>query len=57
MNTCRNCDKPMGSNGRDYCSNLCEDMDRHPAPRDDYMPRIPLVTASERLDHKKEGPS
>ena len=32
-NTCRNCDKP-GITGR-YCSTVCEDMDRHPAPRDD----------------------
>lgn len=32
MNTCINCDKP--TSGR-YCSNLCEDMDSHPAPRDD----------------------
>lgn len=30
--TCLNCDKP--TSGR-YCSNLCEDMDRHPAPVDD----------------------
>ena len=29
---CRNCDKPTSGA---YCSNLCEDMDRHPAPRDD----------------------
>lgn len=31
--TCRNCDKPISSGS--YCSNLCEDMDRHPAPVDD----------------------
>lgn len=31
-NTCRNCDKPCSG---EYCSNLCEDMDKHPAPRDD----------------------
>lgn len=30
--TCLNCDKP--TSGR-YCSNLCEDTDRHPAPVDD----------------------
>lgn len=30
--TCLNCDAP--TTGR-YCSNLCEDMDSHPAPRDD----------------------
>lgn len=33
MNTCLNCDKPIDHPG--YCSNLCEDMDAHPAPRDD----------------------
>lgn len=31
--TCANCDKP--TSGSKYCSNLCEDMDAHPAPRDD----------------------
>lgn len=31
--TCRNCDKP--TSGSAYCSDLCEDMDRLPAPRDD----------------------
>ena len=30
MTECRNCDKPIP--GGRYCSNLCEDMDRHPAP-------------------------
>lgn len=31
-NTCRNCDKPTSG---EYCSNTCEDSDKHPAPRDD----------------------
>jgi hypothetical protein len=30
--SCRNCDAPTW---REYCSSVCEDMDRHPAPRDD----------------------
>lgn len=30
--TCLNCDAP--TTGR-YCSTVCEDMDKHPAPRDD----------------------
>lgn len=32
MSECKNCDRPCSGV---YCSNLCEDMDRHPAPRDD----------------------
>ena len=43
MNTCRNCDKRIQL-GCVYCSNVCEDMDKHPAPRDDMerftMPAI-----------------
>lgn len=31
--TCANCDQP--TSGSKYCSNLCEDMDAHPSPRDD----------------------
>ncbi len=31
--TCRNCDGPTF--GSTYCSNLCEDADQHPEPRDD----------------------
>ena len=31
--TCRNCDKLTTRST--YCSSLCEDMDKHPAPRDD----------------------
>lgn len=34
MNTCRNCDKPITSG--DYCSRVCEDMDKHPPIVDDY---------------------
>jgi hypothetical protein len=30
--TCRNCDAPTTGT---YCSTVCEDMDAHPAPRDD----------------------
>ena len=33
MSTCRNCDKPLDYPVH-YCSRVCEDMDKHPAPRD-----------------------
>lgn len=33
MPACANCDKP--THGGKYCSAVCEDMDKHPAPRDD----------------------
>lgn len=44
--TCRNCDKPINHPG--YCSTLCEDMDKHPAPRDD-MERLTAHSFVESL--------
>jgi len=54
MTECRNCDKPI-SGGR-YCSNVCEDMDKHPAPRDD-MERLTRGNAWEVYVATPFGPN
>lgn len=45
--TCRNCDAPTT---REYCSQVCHDIDQHPAPRDDMETQVSTPTTTFNVD-------